>query len=96
MERSKFSRKLTLDEAFTLAPGATGTRSAELPLGVDTSAATMQEVAGAAGLPAGVGTAISASIGSAGTPVGRHRIEVVLKLAGSTRLANASTSITAQ
>lgn len=95
-DRSTFTRNVTLDQEFTLAPGASETRSVEVPLQIDTSRATMQSAVTEAGLPAWVGSAASAAMGPATMPHGKHQLAVVVKLAGSSRLSSASTSITAQ
>ncbi len=95
-ERSKFSRKRTLDDEFTLGPGASEARFLEIPLHLDTSRSTMESAAAGAELPEWVGTAASRTMGPATTPRGKHELSVVVKLADSSRLSNGHATVTAQ
>ena len=96
---AKFTYKGVATEPFTLAPGERVERVVTIHLGADTSPASLQAGAAAAGLPDVpdfLAKAMSRKMGPPPKPRGRLQISVVVKLADSSRLSNVHASIQAR
>lgn len=91
----KSTLKVTLDQPFTLGPAETVERRGSIPLSADRSTGVIEGAATNAGLPGWVGTAASGLMGDVPQRSGPHRVKVVVKLDGSSRLSSGGATTTA-